>query len=66
MNKKLLYLAENYDLVIGRKDNIKTNEIVISTKTASILLEKSLLGHIKEYKDLLGLSCDNLDLFDIT
>ena len=59
-------LLDNYDLVIGRKDNIKTNEIVISTKTASILLEKSLLGHIKEYKDLLGLSCDNLDLFDIT
>ncbi len=48
-------LTKDMRLVEGRRDNLKDEEILISTKVASALLEKSSLGYIKEEKDLIGL-----------
>ncbi len=48
-------LAENLRLVEGRKDNLSNVDILISTKVADELLEKSTLGYITEREDLIGL-----------
>ncbi len=50
-------VAKNYKLVQGKKDSLSNDEILISTKVADALLEKSNLGYIKDRKDLLGLIC---------
>ncbi len=48
-------LAKDLPLVAGRKDNLAFADILISTKVADALLEKSALGYISQRKDLLGL-----------
>ena len=48
-------LADNLRLVEGRKDNLSNSDILISTKVADELLEKSTLGYITEREDLIGL-----------
>ena len=48
-------LTKDMKLVQGKRDNLKDEEILISTKVANALLEKSSLGYIKEEKDLIGL-----------
>ena len=48
-------LAENLKLVEGRKDNLSGADILISTKVADALLEKSTLGYVTEREDLIGL-----------
>ncbi|MBE6608422.1 MAG: ATP-binding cassette domain-containing protein, partial [Ruminococcaceae bacterium] len=50
-----LSLAKDLPLVAGNKTDLTNEEIVITTAVADSLLEKSSLGYIKEYKDLLGL-----------
>lgn len=50
-------VAKDYKLVEGKKDSLSSEEILISTKVADALLEKSNLGYIEERKDLLGLIC---------
>ena len=48
-------LAKDLKLAEGKKDGLAVNEILISTKVADALLEKSTLGYITEREDLLGL-----------
>lgn len=48
-------LTKDMKLVEGKKDNLAVEEIVISTKVADALLEKSTLGYITEREDLIGL-----------
>ena len=48
-------LAKDMKLVEGKKDNLAIEEILISTKVADALLEKSTLGYITEREDLIGL-----------
>jgi hypothetical protein len=56
-------LAKDLPLVAGKKTDLANEEIVITTAVADALLEKSSLGYIKEYKDLLGLisNSSNID-----
>lgn len=51
-------LAKDMKLAEGKKDNLSGGEILISTKVADELLEKSTLGYITEYRDLIGLTSD--------
>ena len=48
-------LTSDCKLVAGKKEGLATEEILISTAVADALLEKSSLGYITEYKDLIGL-----------
>ncbi len=41
--------------VVGRKDDLKADEAVISTEAADLLLESSAVGYIKKYEHLLGM-----------
>ena len=54
-------LAEELPLVEGKRE-LGVNEILISTKVADALLEKSALGYITEYKDLIGLISSSFSL----
>ncbi len=49
-------LASGLDTVAGKSEGLSENEILVSTKVADELLDKSSLGYISEYKDLIGLS----------
>lgn len=44
----------------GTKDNLSDYEILITTKVADKLIEKTTLGYIKDYGDLIGLLSDSL------
>ncbi|MBE6648537.1 MAG: ABC transporter ATP-binding protein/permease [Ruminococcaceae bacterium] len=55
-------LAKDLPLVAGKKENLENVEMVLTTKVADILLEKSSLGYIKEYKDLLGIISRRLSI----
>ena len=48
-------LAVDLKLVEGKKDDLSDTEMVITTKVADELLEKSTLGYITEREDLIGL-----------
>lgn len=48
-------LTKNMKLDEGKKDDLSAEEILITTKVADALLEKSTLGYISERKDLIGL-----------
>lgn len=48
-------LAEELELVAGKKDGLGENDLLITTAMADKLLEKSSVGYIEEYKDLIGL-----------
>ena len=53
-------LIKDKTAIEGRAEIISEEEIIISTKVADALLEKSNLGYIKERKDLIGLVSENL------
>ncbi len=55
-------LAEKLTLKVGKKEGLSDYEAIISTKAADKLLEKSTLGYIKNYDDLLGLITENLSV----
>ena len=46
--------------VVGKREALTNEEMVITTRVADALLEKSTLGYIDEYRDLLGLACTRL------
>jgi len=48
-------IADKLELVVGKKDNLSNEEILISTTLAKELLKNSTLGYITEYGDLIGL-----------
>ena len=48
-------MVKDKKLVEGKKENLSNEEILITTKVADALLEKSTLGYISERKDLIGL-----------
>lgn len=48
-------LASGLTLVAGKNEGLAAEEILITTKVADALLEKSSLGYISERKDLIGL-----------
>ena len=50
-----LSLASELELVEGTRDGLSNADILISTKVADELLEKSTLGYITEREDLIGL-----------
>lgn len=54
-------LAKDLSLVEGKK-NIENDELLITTKVADALLEKSSLGYIKERKDLIGLIANGFSI----
>jgi hypothetical protein len=47
--------GKDLPLVEGKKEELADWEIVITTRVADALLEKSSLGYITEYRDLLGM-----------
>lgn len=51
-------LAKELKLVEGKKDGLAIEEMLISTKVADALLEKTTLGYITEREDLIGLISD--------
>jgi hypothetical protein len=53
-------LIKDKTAIEGRAEILSEEEIIISTKVADALLEKSNLGYIKERKDLIGLVSENL------
>ena len=55
-------LGEALPLVAGEKEELDTEELVITTAVADELLELSSLGYIKEYKDLIGLITSSLNI----
>lgn len=59
-----VYLGESLikekTLIIGKKDNLAMDEMVITTAVADKLLEKASLGYIDEYSDLLGMITTSL------
>ncbi len=48
-------LAKDLPVVAGEKEDLSIEEVLITTSVADALLEKSSLGYISEYKNLLGL-----------
>ena len=48
-------LTGDMALVSGKRENLADHEILITTKVADALLDKSTLGYIKKRSDLLGL-----------
>ena len=48
-------MAKDKTLVVGKKDNLATNEMVISTQVADALLEGATYDYITTYQDLLGI-----------
>ena len=53
-------LADNLKTVAGKGSALGRDEILITTKVADALLEKTSLGYLKEYRDLLSISLDNV------
>ncbi len=52
-------LAKDLKLIAGKKDGLKDNEILISSKAADNMIKKSTFGYIEERKDLIGLVSTN-------
>ena len=48
-------LTKDLTLLEGKKDSLGNGEMVITSRVAEALIEKSALGYIKEPRDLLGL-----------
>ncbi len=48
-------LVEGSELLAGRREGLADEEVLISQRVADSLLEKSALGYMNEYSDLLGL-----------
>lgn len=55
-------LTKDMKLLAGKKDGLTEEEILISSKVADALLEKSVYGYITEYKDLCGLVTSSVSL----
>lgn len=55
-------VAKNLKLAEGTNEGLKNEEILISTALADRLLEKSTLGYIKEYGDLVGLISNSVSI----
>ncbi len=55
-------LAKDLPLAAGTKTELADNDILITTAVADALLEKSSLGYISEYKDLIGLVSYSLSM----
>ncbi len=53
-------MSGDLPLVEGKKDGLSETELIITTKVADSLIENSALGHISEYKDLIGLISSNI------
>lgn len=49
-------LANQSELVAGQKDNLGENDVIITTAVADKFIEKSNVGYIKDYRDLIGLT----------
>ena len=58
-------LTKDMTLVAGKKTDLTHHEILISSKVADALLEKSSLGYINEYKDLIGLISSSLHIDNV-
>ena len=48
-------LAKDLKLLAGKREGLMQEEILITSRVADALLEKSTLGYITEYEDLIGL-----------
>ena len=55
-------LTADYELVAGKREDLKDEEILISTALADRLLEKSTLGYISDYGDLIGLITNSFSI----
>ncbi len=55
-------LSEGMKLLAGKRDDLGIDKILITTKVADALIEKSSLGYITEYKDLIGLVSSNISV----
>ncbi|WP_251616914.1 ABC transporter ATP-binding protein/permease [Pumilibacter muris] len=55
-------MCRSLPLVLGKKEGLNSDEIVLTTAAADNVLEKSTVGFIAEYKDLLGLATASLSL----
>ena len=57
-------LLDDLELLEGRKTNLSKNEIVISSKVAEILIDKSYISSINNYSNMIGLMCSTLRIGD--
>ena len=48
-------MATDLDMLVGTKDGLKSDDILITRKVADAILEKCPYGHITEYRDLIGM-----------
>ncbi len=55
-------LISDTELVAGKKTELAENEMVITTKVADELLDKSSLGYIDDYDSLVGLLCGGITI----
>lgn len=53
-------MAEDLRTVAGKSGELNFEDIIITTKVADALLDKSSLGYISEYDDLIGLTNSSL------
>ena len=55
-------LSDSLKVVAGKNEGLSQEDILISTKVADALLEKSSLGYVTEYDDLIGLITTSISL----
>ena len=48
-------LSKNLDVLAGTNENLGDDELLITKKVADKLLEQSIYGYVKEYRDLIGM-----------
>lgn len=55
-------LTRDLKVLVGRRELTSNEEIIISSRVADALLEKSTVGYINERKDLIGLLADSISV----
>lgn len=55
-------IAEELPLIAGNNEDLSDDDVLITKQVADQLLEKSTMGHIKEYEDLIGLLSRNFSV----
>ena len=55
-------LCKDLELVVGSRDGLNTEDILITTAVADAVLDNTSLGYIDEYKDLLGMTTSNINI----
>lgn len=55
-------LATNKKILATKSDKLSQNDIILSSKSADLLIESSSYNYISKYNDLIGLYCNNFPI----